>query len=201
VLKTLEEPPGHTVFCLVTAAPAELRETIISRCRRIDIDPVPRAEIEAALIGRGIAPAVAARAAEESRGRPARAIRLAADPDEMGLQGRRLEHVTRIAAEGTAERFREANSLAERFRKDRGPVLAELDVWEMFWETRLRLGAAEGATREALAGYLAALNAVRQVREDLMANVIPRTAFELMLLSFPRVTLAVSPEEEPVAYA
>ena len=201
VLKTLEEPPGHTIFCLVTAAPAELRETILSRCRRIDVPPVPRAEIEAGLVERGIEPGLAGRVAEESRGRPARAILVAARPDELSLRGRLLEGVARIAAQSTAERFKEANSLAERFRKERGPVLAELEVWEAFWEERLRTGSASGASKETLSGYLEALNAIKQVREDLMANVIARTAFELMLLSFPRVTLNVSPEEEPLAHA
>ena len=201
LLKTLEEPPGHTVFCLVTSAPAELRETIVSRCRRIDVGPVPRAEIEAGLLDRGVEPSLAALAAEESRGRPARAMVVAANPDEMNLRGRRLEHIARIASESTGGRFREANSLAERFRKDRGPVLAEVEVWESFWEARLRDGSASGASKEELAASLEALNAIREVRENLMANVNPRTAFELMLLSFPRVTLAVSPEEEPVAHA
>ena len=201
LLKTLEEPPGHTVFCLVTSAPAELRETIVSRCRRIEVRPVPRAEIEAGLLERGVEPGLAALAAEESRGRPARAVVVAAQPDEMNLRGRRLEQVARVASESTGEKFREANSLAERFRKDRGPVLAELEVWESFWETRLREGCSSGAPKEDLAGSLEALNAIREVRENLMANVNARTAFELMLLSFPRVTLAVSPEEEPVAHA
>jgi|GEM_PF-1424711 len=201
ILKTLEEPPGHTVFCLVTAAPADLLETIVSRCRRIDVGPVPRAEIEAGLIARGIAPDLAATAAEASRGRPGRAIQFAQEPDLMGSHARLLQRCATIASQGVAERFRYANDLAERFRKDRVAVLVEIDVWEAFWEERLRNGASEGASPAELNGALAALKAIAQVREDLLANVIPRTAFELMLLSFPRVTLAVSPEEEPVAHA
>jgi len=201
ILKTLEEPPGHTVFCLITAAPEALLETIVSRCRRINVAPVPRSEIEAGLISRGVEPALAARAAEASHGRPGFAIQLAEQPDLVGARARLIERAARIASEGTVERFRYAGDLAERYRKERAPVLAELDAWEEFWESRLRSGASEGATHAELAGYLEALNSIRQAREDILANVIPRTAFELMLLSFPRVTLAVSPEEEPVAHA
>lgn len=201
ILKTLEEPPGHTVFALVTAAPEALLETIISRCRRIDVRPVARAEIEAGLVERGVERALAAACAEASRGRPGRAIEYAAHPDLMGDRARLLERCARTAAEGTADRFKYANDLAERFRKDRAPVLVEIDAWETFWEERLRNGASEGAGRQALAGYLEALRAIKQAREDLQANVIARTAFELMLLSFPRVTLSISPEEEPAAYA
>ena len=201
ILKTLEEPPGHTVFCLVTAAPENLLETIISRCRRIDVRPVPRAEIEAGLIARGVEPQLALRAADAARGRPGRAIQFAAQPDLMGDRARLLERAARVASEGTAERFRYAYDLAERWRKDRAPVHTEVDTMEAFWEERLRNGAAEGATTAQLAGFLEALNAIRQVREDLTANVIPRTAFELMLLSFPRVTLSISTEKESLAHA
>jgi DNA polymerase-3 subunit delta' len=201
ILKTLEEPPGHTVFCLVTAAPESLLETIRSRCRRIDVHPVPRAEIETGLIARGVEPGLAARCAEAARGRPGRAIQFAAQPDLMGDRARLLERCARVAGEGTGDRFRYANDLAERWRKDRAAVLNEIDVWEAFWEERLRDGASEGASPEALRGALEALRAITRVREDLTVNVIPRTAFELMLLSFPRVTLSISREEEPAAYA
>ncbi|MEO8541561.1 MAG: hypothetical protein ABI577_17600, partial [bacterium] len=201
ILKTLEEPPGHTVFCLITAAPDGLLETIRSRCRRIDVHPVARTEIEAALVARGIEPALAARCAEASRGKPGRAIQFAAQPDLMGDRGRMLERCARVASESTGERFRYANDLAERWRKERAPVLNEIDVWEAFWEERLRDGASEGASADDLRGALEALRAITQVREDLQVNVIPRTAFELMLLTFPRVTLSISREEEPAAYA
>ncbi|MGE3074510.1 MAG: ATP-binding protein [Dehalococcoidia bacterium] len=201
ILKTLEEPPGHTVFCLVTAAPEDLIETIVSRCRRIDVRPVPRATIEAGLIARGIQPELAARAAEASHGSPGRAIRFAGDPDLIGLQSRLLARCRELASQGTGERFRYAATLADRWREDRSAILVELDAWESFWEERLRLGAASRETHETLAGYVEALNAVSQARADLRGNVLARAAFELMLLSFPRVTLDISPEEEPVAYA
>ena len=201
LLKTLEEPPGHTVFCLVTAAPEDLLETIVSRCRRIDVRHVPRLEIEAGLVARGFEPSLALRAAEACKGRPGLAIQYANQPDLMGDRARLLERCARIAGESTAERFKYAGELAERFRRDRVAVGTELDVWEAFWEERLREGAASSDSNQALAGALEALRAITQAREDLQTNVIPRTAFELMLLTFPRVTLSISREEEPAAYA
>mgnify|MGYP001359687176 CR=1 FL=1 len=201
MLKTLEEPPGHTVFCLVTAAPEAIIETVISRCRRIDARPVPRALIEEALVAMGIEQGLAAEAAEASRGRPGRAIAFARHPDQMGDRGRLLDRCARVAAEGLTGRFTYARDLADRWRSDRLAVLSELDVWEAFWEERLRRGAGEGGGRDGLAGALAALRAIAAARADLQANVTARPAFELMLLSFPRVTLATSPEEESAAYA
>ena len=40
LLKTLEEPPGATVFVLISSSPAQLLPTIRSRCQRVDF-PVP----------------------------------------------------------------------------------------------------------------------------------------------------------------
>ncbi len=201
VLKTLEEPPGHTVFCLISAAPEAILETILSRCRRIEVRPVPRAAIEAGLVERGFDRELAARAAEASRGRPGRAIAFAAQPDLMGDRGRLLERCARVAGSPLRERFAYAADLAERWRKDRHAILAEIDTWESFWEERLREGVASGEGKEAMAGYIGALRAIVTARADLQANVMARPAFELMLLSFPRVTLALSPEEESAAYA
>lgn len=199
LLKTLEEPPGHTIIALVTPAPEALLETIVSRCRRIDVPPVAREIIEEGLKARGIDPALAAEAAQACRGRPGRAIQFAADPDLIGARGRLLERCARIAAASIAERFRYAEDLAERFRKDRAAGAMELDAWEAFWEDRLREAAPERG--QAAAEALAALKAVTQCREDLLTQVVPRVAFELMLLTFPRRTLEGQPEEVPATHA
>ena len=97
LLKTLEEPPGHTVMLLISAAPEAIIETVQSRCRRIDVRTVPRAEIEAGLLARGIEPAIAAQASEAARGRPGRALAFAAEPELMGDRGRLQERCTRLS--------------------------------------------------------------------------------------------------------
>ncbi|WP_043364021.1 DNA polymerase III subunit delta' [Belnapia sp. F-4-1] len=51
LLKTLEEPPPRTVQLLVTSAPDRLLPTIRSRCRRLDLAPLPDAAMEE-LLGR-----------------------------------------------------------------------------------------------------------------------------------------------------
>lgn len=202
LLKTLEEPPGHTAICLVSSAPESIIETILSRCRRIDVRTVPRAEIEAGLIERGVEPALAAAAAEAARGRPGRAITFAADPDLIGARERLLERCAQLAAAPTSERFEYAGKLADRWRSDRAQVAPELDAWEAFWEERLRAASMAGPEhRDEAIEDLGALKALIQCRADLMANVVPRTAMELMLLSFPRRTLNAHPEEETAAYA
>ncbi len=49
LLKTLEEPPPHAVFVLVTTEPHRIPATVASRCQRFDFRRVPLAEIEARL--------------------------------------------------------------------------------------------------------------------------------------------------------
>jgi DNA polymerase-3 subunit gamma/tau len=41
LLKTLEEPPQHVIFCLATTEPEKLPITILSRCQRFDLHRIP----------------------------------------------------------------------------------------------------------------------------------------------------------------
>ena len=77
MLKTLEEPPPRTVVVLVTGAPDDLIPTIRSRCQRIDLDPVPFAALEAALVGEGCTAEMARLAGRLGGGNLARARALA----------------------------------------------------------------------------------------------------------------------------
>jgi DNA polymerase-3 subunit delta' len=194
LLKTLEEPPAHSVFTLISAAPEEVLETIVSRCRRVDVNVVPRAEIEAGLVARGFAPGTAAEAALAARGRPGLALTYAAKPDLMGDRGRLLERCARIAASPLGERFRYTGELDDRWkRRDRQTVYRELQIWEEFWEEDLRQaarGGAEHAAREAAA----ALRTVSRAREYLSANCLARSVLDFMVSSFPGRTLAEAPQ-------
>jgi len=45
LLKTLEEPPAHVKFVFATTDPQKVLPTIISRCQRFDLKPIPNALI------------------------------------------------------------------------------------------------------------------------------------------------------------
>lgn len=49
LLKNLEEPPVNIIFILCTAYPERLRETIISRCWKINFQPLSNEEVEKVL--------------------------------------------------------------------------------------------------------------------------------------------------------
>ena len=50
LLKTLEEPPDHSLFLLITSRPASLPPTIRSRCQALRFATPARTDVEAALI-------------------------------------------------------------------------------------------------------------------------------------------------------
>jgi DNA polymerase-3 subunit gamma/tau len=45
LLKTLEEPPPHVIFVLVTTEPHKIPDTIVSRCQRFDFRRIPLQEM------------------------------------------------------------------------------------------------------------------------------------------------------------
>ncbi len=73
LLKTLEEPPLHTQFLLITARVASLLPTIRSRCQRVRFGPVDEPLLSAWLEARGAPPHLS----RTSGGSPGFAIRLA----------------------------------------------------------------------------------------------------------------------------
>ena len=49
LLKTLEEPPAHVIFCLATTEPHKILPTILSRCQRFDFRRIPLSALVARL--------------------------------------------------------------------------------------------------------------------------------------------------------
>jgi DNA polymerase-3 subunit delta' len=194
LLKVLEEPPGRTAIVLITSAPQDLLETIVSRCRRVDVRPVPRTEIESALLVRGVEPGTAERAASQARGRPGIALTMAGQPDLLDDRERLLNRCAEFAAASLSRRFEHAQDLARRWRSDPQGVLKELGAWEEFWEIALRDGAETG--RADAVDSARALQAIAACRDDLLFNVIPQAALERMVLAFPRRTLERQRTEE-----
>jgi DNA polymerase III subunit delta' len=81
LLKTLEEPPGDTVFVLLSDQIVPELVTIASRCVEIDFPPVPRAELVDWLTAAGVPDDMAAVVADSSGGNPERARVMVDDPD------------------------------------------------------------------------------------------------------------------------
>ncbi len=96
LLKTLEEPPAHCLFLLISDRPLALPATVRSRCQAIRFAPPAPPQIEAALIARRALPPETARVvAMAAQGRIGLALH--ADPDRLRAQGQRASELTDMA--------------------------------------------------------------------------------------------------------
>ncbi|HNV87246.1 MAG TPA: DNA polymerase III subunit delta' [Candidatus Omnitrophota bacterium] len=84
-LKTLEEPPAETHFILLTENPFNLRETLLSRCIRIKMTPLPFQELVRVLTEQfGMHERDAVRFSKYSQGNLGKALEFKAEnPDGM----------------------------------------------------------------------------------------------------------------------
>ena len=81
LLKTLEEPPGETVFILLADEVIPELVTVASRSVEIPFPPVPREVLVRWLVGSGVPPDTAAVVADSSGGNLERARVMIDDPD------------------------------------------------------------------------------------------------------------------------
>lgn len=209
LLKTLEEPESQVLLILLTSAPSELTDTIVSRCQRIDLRPVPADVIERHLsAGLGADPAMARILARASGGRPGWALSAANDP--TAIDGRR-QSVMRILGALTGsldDRFKYARNLAAAHRKDRGAIHAELGLWTTWWRDALLLKhgienqIAHEDFKDQLAGVagqvepheiVAAIRAIAATSEAIERNAMTPLVFEVLMLDMPRIDPAAVP--------
>jgi len=127
LLKTLEEPPDHSLFLLITSRPAALPATIRSRCQSLRFATPARTQVEAALIlKREIPPADARLLAIISEGRIGEA--LVADAKETRA---RLQEILDLVRPQSLRSITSILSAAEAIAKaDRAPeILSWLARW------------------------------------------------------------------------
>ncbi|NLC43985.1 MAG: DNA polymerase III subunit delta' [Clostridiales bacterium] len=89
LLKTLEEPPSHTIFFLLADNTSSLLPTIISRCQLFRVDSLSREDIALILNNRlSIGFEEATTYASLSQGNPGQALALAGDEEFRALRER-----------------------------------------------------------------------------------------------------------------
>lgn len=127
LLKTLEEPPGHGLFILVSSRPYALPITIRSRCQSLRFTPSAQTQVEAALIlKREIPPAEARFLALLTEGRIGEALTVDL-AIVHALQRECLDLVTPSTLKSITAILTSAESLA---KADRGAeVLSWLSRW------------------------------------------------------------------------
>jgi DNA polymerase III subunit delta' len=114
-LKTLEEPPAGTILILTASDEERLLPTIRSRCVRLRLGPVARADIEQILVDEGLVDApVAARLARLSGGRPGDAVVLARAPEALVIRAEVARTLLDLATATRADRLRIGRDLLAR---------------------------------------------------------------------------------------
>lgn len=101
LLKTLEEPPPHSVLILIGTSPAKQLPTIRSRCQIIRFQPLSTELVAELLLREGLAPdaTTAQRWAERGAGSPRRAMELA-DDDLWDFRGRLYKQLAQPTLDG-----------------------------------------------------------------------------------------------------
>jgi len=200
-LKTLEEPPPQVVFVLVAADESRLLPTIRSRCRRLELRLPSVADVETALLERGVDEERARLLARLSRGRVGWALEVAADPSLLERRRESLSRAGALASMSVAQRLELAERLAQDFRRRPEALLADLEAWRDWWRDVLLVqgGAEDGVAnvdrlpelrrdaarlpRDEVAAFV---RAVEEARRYLGENAQPRLVMETLLLDAPR---------------
>jgi DNA polymerase III subunit delta' len=134
LLKTLEEPPDKVTFILITVNEKLLLSTVVSRCQRIEFQPMPMAEEAAALEKKlNIDPERAKLLAALSRGCPGWAITAAGDENVLEERNFNLNRILSTIKADASERFTYAAQLATGFSQNRKAVYDILNMWEDYW--------------------------------------------------------------------
>jgi len=207
LLKTLEEPPDHSILLLVSSRPSALPATVRSRCQSLRFMPPARTQVEAALIlKREIPPADARLLAAASQSRLGAAL-------TMDLAATRATHdeLCAVASPQTLRSVTAILTAAEAFHKsDRGPEVLD---WLSQWIRDLllvcigadhdhlihadRLPLLKNAVRNAQADQLAGLlDEIDQLQRSAGRNLNLQMALETVLLHL-REALGAAPATTP----
>ena len=201
LLKTLEEPVGNVVFVLLTVSDSLLPETVVSRCQRLELAPLPAAEVESALHSRwGIEPQKAKLLARLSHGCLGWAISVAGDDSLLEQRTEKIDGLLEVIGSDYEERFAYANQLAVQFAQNRDMVQEVLDLWLDWWRDLLLVKAdccdvitnvdrlatlAEVAQGCSLAQIRSFINSIQAAGEQLRQNANPRLVLEVLMLDMP----------------
>jgi len=201
LLKTLEEPAAGVIFILLATSGGVLPATVVSRCQRLELPPLPASEVENVLSQRwGVEQQRAGLLARLCHGCLGWAILAASDERLLQQRAERLEGLLNIIGGDYESRFAYVNQLVTWFGQSRGLVREILDLWLDWWRDLLlvKLGSSSAITNvdheatlvDIARGYRlkqirSVINSIQATGEQLRQNANPRLAFEVLMLSIP----------------
>jgi len=201
LLKTLEEPLPRVLLILLTARESALLPTIVSRCQRVELRPLPTTVVKEALIEHyGVAEQRAELLARLSGGCLGWALLAMQDEEILEARSRRLATLVDLSYASLKQRLAYAAELAAQFSKSREEVEEVLALWLQWWhdlflvkggngkfitnidqESALLQQAKDFSTRQVMDF----IHYLQVVSEQLEQNANPRLALEVLMLSMP----------------
>jgi len=202
LLKILEEPPQSVVWLLLVAEEEHLLPTIISRCQRLELKPVPSEQVQEALVNSyGIETNRAKLLAQLCRGRLGWALSALANDDILEQRSQRIDRLVSLLTASLDQRFAYAQELASQFSQNRRTGAEIIKIWLDWWRDLMLI---KGGCREAiinidykaileeqarglsLSEIKAFLTSLCLLQDEISKNVNPRLVFEWLMLNLPR---------------
>jgi DNA polymerase-3 subunit delta' len=209
LLKTIEEPPPHIMILLLTSEEPRLLPTVVSRCQRIELKPMPSAEIERILIeSHGVDCDRAKLLAGLSQGCLGWALRVSANEIYLTQRTQRLTEMFSLIDAGWEERF----SYASKLGNDRKSAEETIKLWLVWWrDVMLNKCGCEQAINvdytsklEEWAQVLSLLeirnfiNSLLQSSMQIAVNANLRLVFEILMLNMPKKERLLGNTKQPM---
>jgi DNA polymerase-3 subunit delta' len=200
LLKIMEEPPPRIVWLLLTSEESLLLPTVISRCQKLILKPLPVQTVEDILtMSYSVEPGKARLLARLSSGCIGWAITALKNPALLENRQQEISKISLLLTSTVEERFAYAQDLSIQFQRQKSAseILAN---WLAWWHDLLltRSGqpnlVANLDCQKTLAEQASSLNigeisnylTVLSLAQDyLMKNVNPRLVFESLMLDMP----------------
>jgi len=201
LLKTLEEPVENVLYLLLTVKESSVLPTVISRCQRLELNPLPAASIEKSLIKhQHVEPDKAMLLARLSHGCPGWAINAVEDEAILDERSERLEKIRSVISHGFEERFAYAAQMTTQFTQNRRTVQEELGLWIDWWRDLLLVKAGsidritnidftedltEMAKSHGISQIRVFISRLQEAASQLQMNASPRLVLEVLMLNIP----------------
>jgi DNA polymerase-3 subunit delta' len=202
LLKILEEPPQRVVWLLLAAEEEHLLPTIISRCQRLELKPVPSEQVQEILINSYNVDANKAKLLTQlCHGRLGWALSVLANDAILEQRSQRIAKVVSLLTANLGQRFAYAQELASQFSQNRRAGAEIIEIWLDWWRDLMLIKGgckegiinvdyelaleeqARGLNLGEIKGFLASLCLLQ---EEISKNVNPRLALEWLMLNLPR---------------
>lgn len=207
LLKILEEPPQRIAWLLLASEEERLLPTIISRCQRLELKPVPSERVQEILISSYDVDADKAKLLTQlCHGRLGWALSALANDDILEQRSQRIVKLSSLLPAGLEQRFAYAQELASQLSQNRRAGAEIIEIWLDWWRDLMLI---KGGCREAvinvdyertleeqarelslseIEGFLANLCLLQ---EEISMNVNPRLALEWLMLNLPGKKLSI----------